>query len=157
MKRLFVGVAFFGVVALVAYLSTLGCCQLMGKMRSSSSIDRQMHLTPEQKQKVASMEQDFLLVKERTCGQLCAKRAQIIQLLKAKDPDPAVLNALAQEVGEEQIALEKATLSHIVALRQVLEPSQVEQLTARMTEELRTACGSTACGMTPGCTLKEKR
>lgn len=156
MKRILIAGIVFGAVALVAYLSTLGCCQLIGKMGRPTPLSRQLQLTSAQRERVAPLEREFLAVKAETCSRLCQKRAQLIQLLKSKEADAATSDALVEEIGREQIALEKATLAHLLALRQVLEPAQVERLMAQMTEELRTACSMTACGMTPGCAITGK-
>lgn len=157
MKRILIAGAVFGAVALVAYLSTLGCCQLIGKMTRPTPLSRQLQLTSAQRERVAPLEREFFAVKGETCSRLCQKRAQLIQLLRSKEADVATSNALVEEIGREQVALEKATLAHLLALRQALSPSQVEQLTAEMTEQLRTACSMTACGMTPGCAVTEKK
>lgn len=157
MRKFGFGMAVFALVAGVAYLSTLGCCQLMSRAKKPISLTNGLQLAPLERQKVAGLEQDFMRVKQEMCGRLCAKRAQLIQLLRSKEADAASLNTLAQEIGEEQIALEKATLSHMMALRNVLSPSQADRLTARMTEELRMACEKTACGMTAGCEVTGKK
>lgn len=157
MKRVLIVGAAFCAVAFVAYLATLGCCQLIGKMSRPTSLSRQLQLTSAEREKVSSLEQEFLAIKAETCSRLCQKRAQLIQLLKSKEADVATSGVLAEEIGREQIALEKATLAHLLALRQVLSPAQVERLMGQMTEELRTACTMTACGMTPGCAVTEKK
>jgi hypothetical protein len=66
-----------------------------------------------------------------------------------------VLAQLAEEIGQEQTALEKATLDHLLAVGRQLDPKQRERLMASVSEELRTACRMTACGMTEGCAMQE--
>ncbi len=139
----------------VAYWATLGCSQMLSRKASSAGWVKNLALAPEQRQAVAAAQKQFMAQKQESCGILCAKRAQIIQLLKQPDPDRAALAQLAEEIGREQTALETATLDYLLAVSRQLEPPQRERLIASVSEELRTACRMTACGMTPGCTMKE--
>ena len=156
MKRFLIGLVFFGGVAGVVYLATLGCCDLMaGGSARPGRFSRQLGLTPHQEQGVAGLEKEFFARKTATCQLLCAKRAQLIQLLKAPQPDRATIATLVEEIGREQTAMEKATIDHLLAVGQRLDAPQRERLTVLMTEQLRTACKSTACGATPGCALQK--
>ena len=159
MKRLLIGIGLFLGIAGVAYLSTLGCCHLMGKAASGSSTGwtAGLLLTPEQRQAVEAADKQFLARKEESCRILCAKWAQMIQILKQPEPDRVVLIQLAEEIGQEQTALEKATLDHLLAVSGQLDPKQRERLMASVSEELRTACKETACGMTSGCKVHEQK
>jgi len=153
MKRILLGsIAVLGIAGIV-YLATLGCCQLMGAGQRSVSLTQQLQLTPAQAQAIAALEKNFLAQKAASCQALCAKRAQLIQLLKQPEPDPAALSLLTEEIGREQVALEKGTLEHLLAVSRHLEPAQREKLTGLMTEQLRTACRMTACGVTSGCAV----
>ena len=153
MKRILIG--FIGVAAIagVAYLSTLGCCQLIKSHESGRSLSRKLNLTPAQAQAIAVLDNNFMAQKQASCEILCAKRAQMIQLLKQPAPDSATLGLLAEEIGKEQVTLEKATLEHLLAVGQRLEPAQRAKLTDLVTEQLRSACRMTACGMTAGCAV----
>ncbi|MBI3616502.1 MAG: periplasmic heavy metal sensor [Candidatus Omnitrophica bacterium] len=153
MKRIVTGSIVIAAIAGVAYLATLGCCQLLGVHGTGRSLIRQLKLTPAQAQAVAVLEKDFLAQKEISCQTLCSKRAQMIQLLKQPVPDPAVLGILTEEIGREQGLLEKATLEHLIAVGRHLEPAQRQKLTDLMMEQLRSACRMTACGVTPGCAV----
>ncbi|MBI3318785.1 MAG: periplasmic heavy metal sensor [Candidatus Omnitrophica bacterium] len=155
MKRILIGLALVAGIAGVGYLATLGCCQLISRKSAPASLGDQLQLTPSQRQGFAALERDFLARKQASCGMLCAKRAHLIQLLKQDQPDLASLGILAEEIGQEQIALERATLEHLVKLQEGLEPSQRERLVALVTEKLRAACEMTACGASPGCFVKE--
>jgi Spy/CpxP family protein refolding chaperone len=159
MKR-FLVIAFALVgVGSVGYLATLGCGQMLSRKRSPAGWVGSLSLAPEQRQAVSAAEKQFLAQKSESCRILCAKRAQIIQMLKqsANDlgRDRAALAQLAEEVGREQTALEMATLDYLLAVNRQLEPSQRERLMASVSEELRTACRMTACGMTEGCAMQE--
>lgn len=155
MKRLLIGCAVFAVVAGVAYLSTLGCCQLLARPKRTSPLADQLSLTPAEREKLATLERGFLAQKNETCQRLCAKRAQLIQLMKAPEPDRTALYQVVEEIGQEQLNLERATIGHLFALRQVLGPSGQGKLTQLVSERLRSACDATGCGMTPGCSVKE--
>ncbi|MBI3333211.1 MAG: periplasmic heavy metal sensor [Candidatus Omnitrophica bacterium] len=151
MKRLLIGSVLFGLIAAVVYLATLGCCQLVGVRPRPVSMTRQLRLTPGERQAVAALEKDFLAQKQISCQALCAKRAQMIQLLRQPEPDQGTLAVLTQEIAQEQAVLERTTLEHLLAVGRQLDPSQRERLTALMTDELRSACRMTACGATAGC------
>lgn len=155
MKRWMMGAFFLAVVAGVAYLATLGCCELMGVKPRVRSLTGQMELTSDQRLQVSTLEREFLARKKDSCGVLCEKRAQLIQMLKKSDPDRAALYTLTEEIGREQVALEKATLEHLLAVARILEPAQRERLVDGVAEQLRSACRATACGMTKGCLVAE--
>lgn len=138
----------------VAYLATLGCGQILSRRSSPVGWVESLALTPEQRQLASAAKEQFMAQKMESCRLLCAKRAQVIQLLEAPDPDRAALAQLAQEIGQEQTALETATLDYLLAVNRQLEPAQRNRLMASVSEELRTACKETACGMTPGCAVK---
>lgn len=139
----------------VAYWATLGCGQMLSRKRSPAGWVEGLALAPEQRQAVAAAQKQFMAQKQESCGILCAKRAQVIQLLKQPGPDRAALAQLAEEIGREQTALETATLDYLLAVSRQLEPPQRDRLMASVSEELRTACRMTACGMTPGCAMQE--
>ncbi len=155
MKRiLWVSIGALGIAGVV-YLATVGCCHLIGAGQRSISLTQQLGLTGAQSQAIAALEKNFLARKGASCQVLCAKRAQLIQLLKQPEPDQAALAVLTEEIGREQVALEKGTLEHLLAVRRHLEPAQREKLIGLMTEQLRTACRMTACGATEGCAVTE--
>ncbi len=156
MKRFLVGLIAFGVVAGVVYLATLGCCELMaGGSAKPGSLARQLGLTLAQGRVVAGLESQFMAKKTASCRILCAKRAQLIQSLKDPEPDRMMIATLVEEIGREQTGMERATIDHLLAVGQQLDPSQRQRLTNLMTEQLRTACKATACGATPGCALAD--
>ena len=156
MKRGIVSVLILAAVAAVAYLATVGCCQTVGMGRKTVSLMEGLHLTPVQKQEIAVLEKDFLAGKQANCQALCEKRAQLIPLIQQENPDQRLIHALVEEIGAEQIAFEKTTLDHLLALSQHLSPPQRQKLMQRVIEELRTACRATACGETPGCAVTGK-
>ena len=151
MKRLILGTVILVVVGGIAYLATLGCCQVLGVTPRARTMTQGLNLDPAQRQQVAALEKEYLARKQAGCGMLCAKRAQLIQALKQEEPDSRVLNGLVEEIGREQTALERATLDHLLAVSRHLDAAQREKLTASMTEELRLACRATACGTVGTC------
>ncbi len=157
MSRISKGLILCVVIGTVAYLATIGCGHLMMFRNQTSSLTDQLQLTTAQRQAIAPLEKEFLKRKGASCQILCAKRAQLIQLLKQPNPDRAVILPLVEEIGQEQVVLEKATLGHIVAVSQQLDPSQRGRFADLVTEQLRTACQMTACGVTPGCAVTGKK
>lgn len=155
MKRFLIGAGVLLGIAGIAYLATVGCCHLMGRGRSAAGWVDRLPMTPEQRQAASAAKEQFMAQKKESCRLLCAKRAQVIQLLKQSDPDRSALAQLAEEIGQEQTRMEKATLDYLLAVSRQLEPAQRDRLMASVAEELRTACKETACGMTPGCFLTE--
>ena len=155
MKRVLIGAVVLLGVSGVAYLATLGCCQMMSRRISRTGWADKFNLAPEQRQAVAEADRQFLAQKGTSCGILCAKRAQLIALLKQPEPDRAALAQLAEEIGQEQTILEKATLDHLLAVGRRLGPAQRQSMMASVTEELRTACKETACGMKGSCSVQQ--
>ena len=153
MKRRIVQGILLVTVAAVAYLATLGCCGLFTRSGRPASLTQQLDLSPEQHRVVGQMEKEFLNQKQSSCQVLCAKRAQLIQLLKQPDPDRTAMMQLTEEISQEQTALEKITLEYLLAVNRHLEAPQRKKLMALVSEELRTACKATACGMTRGCAV----
>ena len=156
MKRLVIVTVVFAAIAGVAYISTVGCCHFIWSRGKTIPLSQQLHLTAAQRQTIVSLEGNFMVQKAAACQTLCGKRAQLIQLLKQPEPDQATISRIVEEIGQEQTALEKATIDHLLAVRQHLEPSQRSTLADLVTEELRTACKETACGMTPGCAVTRR-
>ena len=155
MKRWLVRGVLLVAIAAVAYLATLGCCQWLGWPGRPGSLTRQLALSPEQRQAIGPMEKEFLTQQKASCQALCAKRAQLIQLLKQPVPDRTAMSQLTEEIGQEQTALEKATLDYLLGVGRHLDPTQRRKLMAMVSEDLRTACKATACGMTPGCSVQK--
>ena len=153
MKRRIIQGILLVAVAGVAYLATLGCCRLFIRTGRMASLTQQLNLSSEQQRMVGQMEKEFLTQKQASCQLLCAKRAQLIQLLKQPDPDRAAMTQLTEEIGQEQMALEKTTLEYLLAVNRHLSAPQKRKWMALVSEELRTACKMTACGMTPGCAV----
>lgn len=151
MKKFILSAGLVTAALVVAYLATLGCCRLLQVRGSSGGWSDRLGLTAEQRERVRPLEQAFARQSGASCGTLCAKRAQMIALLKRPDPDRAVLAGIVEEIGAQQTALEKATLDHILAVAGELDPPQRERMVARLNEELRTACRRTACGMSGVC------
>lgn len=151
MKRILVVAAALAGAGVLIYLATLGCCQLLSGSAKPVPLTQGLNLTPEQGQQVAGLRRDYLDRKAESCRTLCAKRAQMITLLRAADPDRGTLMTLIEEIGREQTALEKATVEHLLAVSRRLEPGQRKKLISRVTEELREACRQTACGAAGEC------
>lgn len=155
MKKLLVQVGLFAAVAAVAYLATLGCGQVFRNARCGVPWSQRLGLSGEQKERVAVLEKSFLRQSQAACGTLCAKRAQMIELLKKESPDRPALSALVEEIGAEQLAMEKASLDHVLAVASQLDPAARERYLAMVREDLRTACRGTACGMGANCMAKK--
>lgn len=156
MKRIWVGIGLFAAVAGVAYLATVGCGELLRANRRSTSWTERLGLSGEQRGRVAALEKGFLSQSQATCGTLCAKRAQMITLLQQGTPDRAALSAVVEEIGAEQLAMERMTLDHVLAVASELEPPQRERYFAQVRGELRGACQGTACGAGPACVAPGK-
>lgn len=154
MKKILLQMALFGALAAVAYLATLGCGELLRTARRSSPVSERLGLSGEERQRVASLERAFVSQSQATCGTLCAKRAQVIALLQQDPPDRAALSTLVEEIGAEQLAMEKATLDHVLAVGAELEPPQRQRYFAQVRGELRGACDGTACGAGAACVAK---
>ncbi len=156
MKRIVVGAVILLGLGGVAYLATVGCCTLLARGARPVSWTDRLELTANQRAEVSALEEGFLRQKEASCQVLCAKRAQLIELLKQPAPDRRVMAQVVNEIGQEQEQLERATLDYMVNLKGRLRPEQGEKLVAMVGDRLRTACQATACGVSPGCSMKEE-
>ena len=157
MKRFIFGGLILGAIAGTAYLAALGSCRVLGVNRRKTTMTQGLNLNSAQKEKITALKKEYLTRKQAGCETLCAKRAQLIQALKQEEPDPSVLNGIIEEIGREQIALEKATLDHLLAVSRSLDTARRERLIASMSEELRLACKATACGRHQDCLLRQDR
>ncbi len=157
MKRIVVGAVVLLGLGGVAYLATVGCCTLLAKGARPISWADRLELTPGQRTEVSALEKGFLRQRTSSCQTLCAKRAQLIELLRQPAPDRQALTQVVNEIAQEQAALERATLDYMVNLKGQLRPDQRERLVAMVGDELRAACQATACGASPGCFLKESK
>lgn len=153
MKRIVMGAVILLGLGGVAYLATVGCGTLLAKGARPISWTDRLELMPDQRAEVSALEKGFLRQKAASCQVLCAKRAQLIELLKQPAPDRRVMAQVVDEIGQEQAQLEKATLDYLVRLQEHLRPQQREKLVAMVGDQLRTACQATACGASPGCFL----
>ena len=154
MKRWIITVLLLAGIGFVAYLSTVGCCRLMGWGRRPVTLSQRLNLTSSEHEEMVRLEQAFSRRQAQSCELLCAKRAQLIQLVQQDDPDAALIQRIVEEIGFEQMSMEKATAEHLLALRRSLDPDQRKQLSALIAEEPRTACSQTVCGRTPNCFAK---
>lgn len=151
MKRVVIQIGLFLAMAAAAYLATLGCGGLIRDARRSAPWSRRLALSGEQKERVSALEKGFLAQNQAVCGMLCAKRAQMITLLKQEEPDRAALATLVEEIGAEQLVMEKTAMDHVLAVSSELDPDAKKRYLAMVREELRTACKGTACGASGVC------
>jgi len=155
MKRVLIGFCAFAAIAGVAYLSVIGCCSLISHHRGSAerafSMSRRLKLSGDERRQVDRLEKEFLVKKENTCRSLCAKRERLAQLLRQEPEDQAALSQIVEEIGRDQMILEKATLDHLRAIQSYLNPEQRRTMNGWVAKEMESACEMTACGYTPGC------
>lgn len=155
LKRLGLGVVVLGFLGGMVYLASLGCVHLWAEKNRPIPLSKQLDLTAQQSAQFQAQEKNFMNQKELACEKLCEKRAQLIQAIRSNEPDTVLLTSLTEEIGREQMVLERATLEHLLALRSVLKPAQQKKLTTAISRQLREACKMTACGKTSGCHLDE--
>lgn len=157
MKRMALGVILFAGVAGLVYLATVGCCHLMAFSGREAPLSEKLKLTPGQRRDFASLEKEYLAQKDASCQRLCAKRAQLIRLLKAPAPDRTLIGSVTDEIGREQTALERTTLDYLLTLRRRLDDRQQSRLVALMSDRLSRACEMTACSEAGGCFITEAK
>jgi len=155
MKRLVRNTVGLGLVAGVCYLAVIGFCNLVGIERRPTSFTEGLHLSPDERIAVDRLTERYLATKQDACAVLCAKRAQLIRLIREEQPDIETMHRLVEEIAQVQMGLERATLEHLLAVGRLVGPRDRQQLIDRVTERLRMACRMTACGETPDCTLRD--
>lgn len=149
MKRFWIAAVLLVLSGLAAYGMARGCCRFLVRREGVNGmlLDR-LSLTDDQRSAVAPVEADYMKKKKATCDLLCAKRAQLIQTIKQPEWDRDVLFQLVQEIGQEQTLFEQETIDYLTALNAHLDEPQKKRLKELVSEELRNACQSTACGRT---------
>ncbi|MCM8812169.1 MAG: periplasmic heavy metal sensor [Candidatus Omnitrophica bacterium] len=157
MKRFLIAAAILLPTAALVYLATIGCCHLLASGRKPASLLSHLALSAEQKKELAGLEAGYLAEKQRACERLCATRDRLLTALQKPDSDQVMLTQMIEEIGREQMNLEKATLQHILAVRGRLDSRQKVQLTRMVSERLHSACEMTACGATPACAVTGKK
>jgi len=149
-RKLLVGALLLLTIANVAGLLTMGycryrhACQMGGPggrgvadiMGQPDFMRRELKLTDEQAAQWTPLREKFQANLARLRPALQAKRAELVQLVAAPEPDRARIDAVAAEIQALQAELQKECIQHLLHEKKILTPEQqrkfLETIRARL-------------------------
>jgi len=152
-RKLLVGALLLLTVINVAGLLTMGYyrfrhfCQMGGPggrgvadiMGQPEFMRRELKLTDEQAAQWTPLREQFHAKLARLRPALQAKRAELVQLVAAPQPDRARIDAVAAEIQALQAELQKECIQHLLDEKKILTPEQqrkfLDTIRARLLED----------------------
>jgi Spy/CpxP family protein refolding chaperone len=92
----------------------------------------QMGFTPEQDEQLKELREEFREVSGVFFKNLRANQQQIFGEMEKDTPDKELLNRLAEETGQLHAAMRKATISHMLAIKEITTPEQYKKMAEMM-------------------------
>jgi len=99
------------------------------------TLPAELGFTPEQTVKLNEIHQDFEKVAQSLSKQMEDKQILIVEELSKPAPDTVVLTKLADEMGGIYIQLKHQSIQHILQMRGICNPGQIEKFN-RLTRKL---------------------
>ena len=99
-------------------------------------LKQELKLTDGQAADIAKLEAEFSKTMESCCEKHCAARFELSQSMT----DPAKARACVEKMCAAQNESERATLEHILRVRNVLTPAQQQQYAKLVSQQVCTAC-----------------
>ncbi len=156
----------FGVVALGAAFLVFGTWRCMswmvdcrmgeakGTLWASETWPKLLNLTNDQRAQLKPLEDSLQADLNRVQTELAHKQISLCGLMMSSDiPDRKALDAALGKISILQLEKEKKTLSHLLALGQILTPHQKKMLFSTMMQDICLECRTTTghgkdmCGM----------
>lgn len=136
MKRLLILVAVATVLA--TGLSFTASQLWLKRNRPAPDLVLLLDLTPNQARQLAASEKDYRATVDDGCKKHCAARYDLgNELVK---PDPRDAAACVERMCAAQTEMERATLAHILRVREFLTPAQREKYVAILRDQVCNAC-----------------
>lgn len=85
-------------------------------------------ITAEQAARIQQQESAFVQNRLRTQADLQARRMELEQLMRAENPDRALIDRKMKELSDARLAAEKSAFEHRLAMRNALTPEQKQKL-----------------------------
>ncbi len=97
---------------------------------------KRLHLNAQQKQHYLVLQEALKNKQQNLCDQLCAKRAELANLLMATPLDKKKINYKVEEIATLQTAVEKHTIDFICSLQETLNDEQRKKFLNSINEEI---------------------
>ena len=136
MKRLLILVAIATVLA--TGLSFTAAHWWTNRARTAPDLVRALDLTPDQARQLAAADKDYQVKVDEGCEKHCAARFELGTALTKSDASQAP--ACVERMCAAQTEMERATLAHILRIREFLTPAQRERYAKLLYEQVCTAC-----------------
>jgi hypothetical protein len=144
MKKWFIGISFI-LVVLISFLATRAYYQKKAQVApppvEGGNMPPPFLLPSDQRQKLEILDSRFNYTCELLCREMDVRRLRLSQEILKPDFDPAVADALIDEIAHYQGAMEKETVRHIVEVKKVLPARQQGAFVSGVSSELRRMCG----------------
>jgi Spy/CpxP family protein refolding chaperone len=102
----------------------------LGWMLNDPAMRERLGVTAEQAAKIQSQESAFAQNRIRTQADLQAKRMELDRLMRAENPDRALVDKKMRELSDSRLAAEKSQFDHQLTMRNALTPEQKQKLEA---------------------------
>lgn len=100
----------------------------VARLLSDPDIRQQVGITDQQLATIRQQESDFRKTEIRDRADLEVERIDLRDLLAADKPDRTAINAKLQEISTAQLALSKASVDHMLTMRDAITPAQRDKL-----------------------------
>lgn len=113
-------------------------------------LTRLLGLSEAQATQVAELGADYTARVQETCDAHCAARCRLAQALQDEAATPAQLQQYLERMCASQQENDRATLEHLLKVREVLTPEQRQKFAASLGECLCATCGGKgdiSCGV----------
>jgi len=145
MKKGLLGLAFI-LVVFISFLATRAFYQKKGQpVPSPSGMDNPpagLSLSAEQREKIQLLEDRYNRTCEALCQEMDVKRVRLSQEIAKPELDPHATDALVDEISRLQGQMEKKTIRHILAVKEILPPQQQKAFLSGISSELKRMCCS---------------
>ncbi len=138
MKKVILFAVLVSVVTLFSFWGGKKVCMMMwpGSINPSQSWYYSLGLTAEQETSLNKMDASFRKDGDKLCMQICKGRLDLLNLIKEKNPNEALVHQKIEEVGKLQILLEKTIADQILEVKKNLTPAQSEAYLDRVHKEI---------------------
>lgn len=99
-------------------------------------VHEELELSPEQKQRLEVLEQDFAVRRRSREAELRAANAELARAIQAKHEYSPEVQAAVERFHDAMGELQKETILHVLAMRTVLTPDQALEFDKRIGEAL---------------------
>jgi len=138
MKRFLAAVAVATVLA--TGLSLLAARWITGRAAVSPDLKQLLNLLDDQARQLAIAEKEYRAAMDESCKNHCAARYELGVELGKSQMDAAKMAACVERMCAAQAGVEHATLTQILAVRQMLTPAQREQYAKLISAQVCAAC-----------------